>query len=90
MMNEILSKTPLQIAEEVGNIFKFDDLKVTNMNDYIMLGASPQWQPFKVKPRPGPKKHSIMHLHKENEDGSLTHLETVTNHHPDLEELPTE
>jgi len=41
MMNKILAGTPLVIAEEVGNIFKFDDLKVTNMNDYIMLGASP-------------------------------------------------
>jgi hypothetical protein len=41
LLNGILETVPLQIAEEVGNIFSFDDLTVTNMNDYIMIGASP-------------------------------------------------
>jgi hypothetical protein len=92
MMNQILTTVPLQIAEEVGNIFSFDDLKVTNMNDYIMIGASPKWKPHHVKPRPGPRTpdHSQMHLHRENPDGSRTHLATHTNHHPFDFYIPTE
>lgn len=53
-MNKILAGVPLVIAQDVGNIFSFDDLKVVNMNDYIMIGASPKWKPHHVKPRPGP------------------------------------
>jgi hypothetical protein len=77
LMNGVLAGVPLQIAEDVGNIFSFNDLKVQNMNDYIMIGASPQWKPHHVKPRPGPKKlklgmptQSTMHLHVDNSDGS--------------------
>ena len=58
MLNEILVTTPLALVDVIGNIFTFDDLAVTNKNDYMYLGVSPQWLPFRVKPRPGPNgKH---------------------------------